>query len=178
MQHLVYAVVGLCSTRSMQHTVYVVLGLCSTRSMQYSVYAVLGLCSTRSIQYSVYAVLGLCSTRCMLCSLYAVLSAYCIRCMVYSAYAVLTVNSWSSHREIDRDDLTLGSAMMVQLWTRKREMGDEDENDVEDTRGYLKLWVRLAWLGWEDLISVNWTPDQNSYLPYWWWQIDSHTIFS
>jgi len=26
--------------------------------------------------------------------------------------------------------------MIVELWTRKREMGDEDENDREDTRGY------------------------------------------
>ena len=24
------------------------------------------------------------------------------------------------------------SAMIVELWTRKREMGDDDENDVED----------------------------------------------
>jgi len=28
------------------------------------------------------------------------------------------------------------SAMIVELWTRKREMGDEDENDGEDTSGY------------------------------------------
>jgi hypothetical protein len=33
--------------------------------------------------------------------------------------------------------------MMVELWTRKREMGDEDENDV-DTSGYDKSGVRLA----------------------------------
>jgi len=46
--------------------------------------------------------------------------------------------------EIERDDLTLCSAMMVELWTRKREMGDEDENDVEDTSGYEKSGVRLA----------------------------------
>jgi hypothetical protein len=26
--------------------------------------------------------------------------------------------------------------MIAELWTRKREMGDEDENDVEDTSGY------------------------------------------
>jgi len=37
---------------------------------------------------------------------------------------------------------------------RKRGMGDEDENDVEDTSGYEKSGVRLAWLGWEDLVSV------------------------
>jgi len=33
-------------------------------------------------------------------------------------------------------------------------MGDEDENDMEDTSGYDKLGVRLARLGWEDLVSV------------------------
>jgi len=44
--------------------------------------------------------------------------------------------------------------MMVELWTRKREMGDDNENDVEDTSGYEKSEVRLAWLGWEDLVSV------------------------
>jgi len=44
--------------------------------------------------------------------------------------------------------------MMVQLWTRKREMGDEDENDMEITTGYKKSGVRLAWLGLEDLVSV------------------------
>jgi len=35
-------------------------------------------------------------------------------------------------------------AMMVELWTRKREMGDEDENDVEDTSGPGESAVRLA----------------------------------
>ena len=39
------------------------------------------------------------------------------------------------------DDLTLCSAMMVELWTRKREIGDEDENDMEDTNGYEKSGV-------------------------------------
>jgi len=34
--------------------------------------------------------------------------------------------------------------MMVELWTRKREMGDEDENDMENTSGYEKSGVRLA----------------------------------
>jgi hypothetical protein len=56
--------------------------------------------------------------------------------MLYSMYAVLRVNSCSWHEEIERDDLTLCSAMMVELWMRKREMGDEDENDVEDTSRY------------------------------------------
>jgi hypothetical protein len=34
--------------------------------------------------------------------------------------------------------------MIVELWTRKREMRDEDVNDVEDTSGYKKSRVRLA----------------------------------
>jgi len=34
--------------------------------------------------------------------------------------------------------------MMVEMWMRKREMGDEDENNVEDTSGYEKSVVRLA----------------------------------
>jgi len=37
---------------------------------------------------------------------------------------------------------------------RKREMGDGDENYVEDMSGYEKSGVQLARLGWEDLISV------------------------
>jgi len=44
--------------------------------------------------------------------------------------------------------------MMLELWTRKREMGDEDENDVEDTSGYEKSGVRLTWLDWEVLVSL------------------------
>jgi hypothetical protein len=34
--------------------------------------------------------------------------------------------------------------MTVELWTRKREMGDEDEKDMEDTSGYVKSAVQLA----------------------------------
>jgi len=44
--------------------------------------------------------------------------------------------------------------MMVELWMRRREMGNEDENDMEDTSGYEKSGVRLAGLGWEDLVSA------------------------
>jgi len=44
--------------------------------------------------------------------------------------------------------------MMVELWTRKREMGDEDENDMEDPSGPEKSGVQLAWLGLDDLVSV------------------------
>jgi hypothetical protein len=28
------------------------------------------------------------------------------------------------------------SVMILELWTRKREMGDEDENDLEETSRY------------------------------------------
>jgi hypothetical protein len=31
--------------------------------------------------------------------------------------------------------------MMVELWTRKREMGDEYENDMQDMSGYDKSGV-------------------------------------
>jgi hypothetical protein len=31
--------------------------------------------------------------------------------------------------------------MMVELWTRKREIGDEDENDMENMSGYEKSGV-------------------------------------
>ena len=48
------------------------------------------------------AVLGVCYTRCQL--------------------MIMT-------RRDRKDDLTLWSAMIVQLWMRKTEMGDEDEND-------------------------------------------------
>jgi len=34
--------------------------------------------------------------------------------------------------------------MMLELWTRKREMGDEDETNVEDTSGYEKSAIQLA----------------------------------
>jgi len=51
--------------------------------------------------------------------------------------------------------------MMVELWTRQREMSDDDESDMEDTSGYENSGVQLAWLdleeawlGLEDLVSV------------------------
>jgi len=44
--------------------------------------------------------------------------------------------------------------MMVELWTRKREMGDEDENDMKDTSRPDKSGVWLAWFELEDLVSL------------------------
>ena len=90
----------------------------------------------------------------MLYLVYAVLGACCTSCMLHSVYAVLRVTSWSWHGEIERDDLTFCSEMMVELWMTKKEMGDEDENNVEDTSGYEKSGVWLAWLGCENLVLV------------------------
>jgi hypothetical protein len=70
----------------------------------------------------------------MLYSVYAVLGECCTQCQ-------LKIMTW---RDRERDDLTVCSAMMVELCTRKREKGDEDENDVEDTSGYEKSGVQLA----------------------------------
>ena len=52
--------------------------------------------------------------------------------ILYSVYAVLGVNSSSWHGEIERDDLTLWSVMMVQLWTRRRDGGWRWEQRRED----------------------------------------------
>jgi hypothetical protein len=41
--------------------------------------------------------------------------------------------------------------MVVELYAKKREMGEEDEYNVEDTSGYATSGVRLAWLGLDDL---------------------------
>jgi len=87
-------------------------------------------------------------------SVYAVLGVCCTQCMLYLEYAALGVNLWSWHAEIEWDDLILCSAMMVELWTRKREMGDKDADDMEDTSGYEKSGLRLAWLGSEELILL------------------------
>jgi len=47
-------------------------------------------------------------------------------------------------QEIERDDLTVFSAGMVEIWTRKRVMGDEVANHVEDMSGYEESGVRFA----------------------------------
>jgi hypothetical protein len=50
--------------------------------------------------------------------------------------------SVSTHDDgIEWDDLTLYSAMMVELWTRQREMEDEYGNDVEHKCGDVKSGV-------------------------------------
>jgi hypothetical protein len=44
--------------------------------------------------------------------------------------------------------------MMVELWTTKREVGEEHENNVEDPSGYEKSGVQLARMSLDDLISL------------------------
>jgi len=102
-------------------------------------HTILGGCCTQCMLY-----FGVCCTRCILYSVYTVLGVYCTRCMLYSVYTVLGVNSGSWHGEIESDDLTSYFQVMVELRTRKGEMGNEDENDVVDTRGYEKSGVQLA----------------------------------
>jgi hypothetical protein len=52
--------------------------------------------------------------------------------VLYPVDAVLGVNSCSRHAMKQRDDNTWCSAMMIQLCTRRRESGVQDENDEED----------------------------------------------
>jgi len=56
-------------------------------------------------------------------------SAQCIQC---SVYPLLGVNWWSLHWEMDRDDLTSCSEVMVELRTRKREMRGYEGNHREN----------------------------------------------
>jgi len=44
--------------------------------------------------------------------------------------------------------------MMVELYTRKRKIRDEDENEVEDMSGYENSGVQPTWLGWENVVSM------------------------
>jgi len=60
--------------------------------------------------------------------------------MLYSVDAVISVNSSSWHGEIERDDLTLCSVMMVEKERRGMKMG----TNMEDMSGCEKLVVQLA----------------------------------
>jgi len=85
-------------------------------------------------------------------SVYAVLDVRCTHCMLYPVHAVLVDNSRSWRGERERNDLPLCSEMMVELWTTMRDMGDEDDNDVDNTCGYQKSRAWYARLCWEDLV--------------------------
>ena len=56
--------------------------------------------------------------------------------ILYSLYVVVSLISWSWHGEIEKDDLTRCSAMMVQLWTLKRDGGWR----WEWYGGYKQIW--------------------------------------
>jgi hypothetical protein len=45
---------------------------------------------------------------------------------------------------VERDDFTLCYGMIVELWMRKREIGDENEIDVKNTSRYPKSGIQLA----------------------------------
>jgi hypothetical protein len=53
---------------------------------------------------------------------------------------------------------------MVELCTRKREMGDEDDSAKDDTSGHDKLKVPLPLFGLEDLASL-WLPAELGLVP-------------
>jgi len=61
----------------------------------------------------------------------AVCGVCCTCCMLYLVYAVVGVNSWSWHGEIESNDLTLCSYVMVELRTWKREMSGYGGNHHE-----------------------------------------------
>ena len=75
-------------------------------------------------------------------------------------------------------DLTLCSAMMVELWTRKREMGKKSRTlwriraDMRNRRYNLPDWVGKT------SYQCNYMPDWDLYPLYLGWSIDSHTKFS
>jgi len=73
-------------------------------------------------------------------------------CMLDLVYAVLGVNSWSWHGEIERDNPTLCSVMIFEFWTRKRQMGDAGDTNVDDMSRNEHSGVQLARLGLADLV--------------------------
>jgi len=58
--------------------------------------------------------------------------------------------------------------MMVELWTRKREMGDEDEYDMEDTSLRNQEYNLPDWVG-KTSYRCNYTLDRDLYLLYRGW---------
>jgi len=81
---------------------------------------------------------------------------YSTRWMQCSVCAALGDNSWSWQAELERDDLTLCSVVMVELKTTKREMRGDEGNH------YVKLVLR------EFCVQVNWpSPIQQVRVPIW-----------
>jgi len=65
--------------------------------------------------------------------------------------------------------------MMVELWTRKWQMGDEDENYMEDASRDEKAGVGVADWVYKTLCQKYYPPNLDSYLLSWGWSIDWHT---
>jgi len=86
-------------------------------------------------------------------------------CMLYSVYAVLGGNSWSWQGEIGRDNSTLCSVMMIELWTRKRGMGMKMRMMWRIRAGLRNQGYDLPdWVGKTSYLG-NYTPDRDLYLP-------------
>jgi len=106
-----------------------------------------------------------------------ILRGCCIPYTLSLVHAVLSVNWWSWHGEISRDDITLCSAMMVEIWTRQREM-------VMMMRTMWRIQADMRnqgydlpdWVG-KTSYQCNYTPHWDLYLPYRGWSIDSYTKF-
>jgi len=54
--------------------------------------------------------------------------------------------------------------MMVEFWTTKSQIGDKDENNMQDTRGFEKSGEPLVLLGVEDHVSL-WIPAGSGLVP-------------
>jgi len=89
----------------------------------------------------VYAVLSVCCTQCILLLVYAALGVCWTWCMLRSVYTALSVNSWSWHRGIERDDLTIYSCDDCRVVDGKqREVGWRWER----YRRYERIWEIMS----------------------------------
>jgi len=147
MNYLVCAALCVGCIWNILYLVYAVLGACWIHCMLYSMHAVLDVCYPCWMLYSVYVVLGECCTRSMLYLVFAVLSVCC-------SCAPLVNLGW-----IDKERwLNFVFCDDGRVVDKKERDGDDNENNVEITRGYRNAGVRLAWLG-----------RKTHYLPYWGW---------
>jgi len=70
-------------------------------------------------------------------------------------YAIHGLNSRSWHGEIGRNEQPVYYTMMLEMWARKRDMGDEGINNLDDMSGYDKALVQIARVGWDDIVTVK-----------------------
>jgi hypothetical protein len=94
--------------------------------------------------------------------LYTVFGVCCIWCMLYLVYAANSVNTWLWQAEIDMDDLTSCSAIMVELWTRKKHVGSRWEwyggiKHIWEIRGISAKCILMTGNIWEPLgVCESW----------------------